>query len=216
MYIIGVTGGIGTGKSTVAKLFGLMGLPVLDADKISHEVTEKDGAAVDEVIQTFGEEILNDQGLIDRAKLGQLVFKDKNKLDKLSAIVHRWVIDTMQADVKKMEKKKIKACVLDVPIPVKEGFLDLSDLVLLVWSEDRLRLERLALRGMDESEAMRRMAMQMDEAEYCRLADEVIRNDGSIEELYAAVRSIAERELRSRGIPLNEISEDDLADLIKH
>lgn len=215
MYIIGVTGGIGTGKSTVAKLFGLMGLPVLDADKISHEVTEKDGAAVDEVIQTFGQEILNEEGLIDRTKLGQIVFSDKNKLDKLSAIVHRWVIATMQDDVKKMEKKKIKACVLDVPIPVKEGFLDLSDLVLLVWSEDRLRLERLSLRGMGEAEARRRMSMQMDEEEYRSLADEVIRNDGSIQELYAAVRSIAERELRGRGIPLNDIGDEELADLIK-
>lgn len=216
MYIIGVTGGIGTGKSTVAKLLGLMGLPVLDADKISHDVTEKDGLAVAEVIETFGEGILDENGLIDRAKLGQLVFSDKNKLDRLSAIIHRRVIETIQIEVKKMEKKKVKACVLDVPIPVKEGFLDLSDLVLVVWARDEHRLKRLALRGMGADEALRRMSMQMNEEEYSQLADEVVRNDGSIEDLYAAVHVIAERELRSRGIPLNELTDDDLDALIKH
>ncbi len=215
MYIIGITGGIGTGKSTVARIFNLMGIPVLDADKISHEVTEKNGAAVEEIIQTFGENILDDDGVIDRAKLGQLVFKDKNLLDRLSAIVHRRVISTIQDEVKKMEKKKIKACVLDVPIPVKEGFLDLSDLVLVVWSRDSLRIERLVHRGMGENEAKRRMSMQMNEEEYCRLADEVVRNDGSIEELFDVVRQIAERELRSRGIPLNEINKEDLDNLLK-
>ena len=213
MYVIGVTGGIGTGKSTVAKLFGLMGLPVLDADQISHDVTARGGMAVNEVIEIFGTDILDEAGDIDRSKLGDLVFSDKNRLDRLSAIVHRWVIATIQEEVKKLEKKKVKACVLDVPIPVKEGFLDLANHVVVVWAGDSVRIQRLAKRGMSEAEARRRMAMQMTEEEYSSLAHEVIRNDGSLDELLTGVQAIAERELRSRGIRVNEITDEGLNEL---
>lgn len=213
MFVIGITGGIGTGKSTVAKLFGLMGLTVLDADQISHEVTAAGGLAVPEVIECFGEEILDDDGHIDREKLAELVFTDKNRLDRLSAIVHRWVIASIQEQVKQLEKKKVKACVLDVPIPVKEGFLDISNHVLVVWAKESIRIQRLAKRGMSEEEARRRMAMQMTEEEYSRLANEVLRNDGSFDALVEAVESVATRELRSRGIRLNSIDKDALDEL---
>lgn len=209
MYVIGVTGGIGTGKSTVASFFSKMGLPVLDADQISHEVTEPGGAAVEEVVQTFGEEILDDSGNIDRQKLGSVVFRDKNKLDRLSAIVHCHVIETLQNQVKALTKKKVKACVLDVPIPVQEGFLDQSDHVILVWADEAIRLGRLAGRGMDEAEARRRISMQMTREEYAALANETVLNNGTLRDLQTAVEAIAERELRSRGIPLAEIREED-------
>lgn len=208
MFVIGITGGIGTGKSTVAKLFGLMGLTILDADQISHDVTAAGGLAVPEVIECFGDEILDDAGNIDREKLAEIVFTDKNRLDRLSAIIHRWVIASIQDQVKKLEKKKIKACVLDVPIPVKEGFLDIANHVLVVWAKESIRIQRLAKRGMSEDEARRRMAMQMTEEEYSRLANEVLRNDGSLEELVEAVEAVATRELRSRGIRLEPIEKD--------
>lgn len=213
MFVIGVTGGIGTGKSTVAKILGLMGLPVLDADQISHEVTARGGLAVEEVIETFGSDIVDEKGDIDRGKLGELVFADKNRLDRLSAIVHRWVIETLQLEVKKLEKKKVKACVLDVPIPVKEGFLDLSNHVVVVWADENIRLRRLAKRGMGEAEARRRMAMQMTEEEYSKLAHELIRNDGSLDDLVKEVREMAVRELRSRGISLRELTDEDIDSL---
>lgn len=210
MFVVGVTGGIGTGKSTVSKILNKMGLQVLDADQISHDVTGKNGVAVAEIILHFGEGILNEQGEIDRRLLGSIVFQDKNKLDLLSEIVHRQVIKTLQEEVAKLEKKKVKALVLDVPIPVKEGFLDLSDHVLVVWAKPELRISRLAKRGMGREEALRRMAMQMTEEEYSRLGHEVIRNDGSLKELIDMVEAFAKRELRSRGIPLKQLSLEDL------
>lgn len=207
MFVIGITGGIGSGKSSVAKILHEMGIEILDADLISHQVTAEGGSAVEEVTGLFGEEIL-EQGVINRKKLADVVFSDKNRLDQLSAIVHRHVIETIRNRVSQLEKKKVKVCALDVPIPVREGFLDLSDYVIVIWAKDEVRIRRLTERGMKPDEARRRMAMQMTEDEYKALASEVIRNDGSREELLEAVEEFALRELAGRGIPLQVIDKE--------
>lgn len=203
MFVLGITGGIGCGKSTAAGILALHGLKVCDADAISHEVTEAGGAAIPEIIEVFGPDFIGEDKSLNRKKMGDLVFQDKTLLDKLSFIIHKHVIHEMGKRIEKAKKAKEKVIVLDVPIPVREGFLDVSDQVWVIWTEDSIRLKRLQERGMDETEARRRMSIQMSEEEYTQIADEKIYNNGSVQELEQSLIMLMERELISRGIPVD-------------
>ncbi len=200
MFVIGITGGIGCGKSTAAHYFKKKGLTVIDADQLSFDVTQFGGKALDEVVGLFGEDILDEAGNMDRSEVARIVFSDKKRLDSLSSIVHHHVLAEMAEEIKKAKKRKDKICVLDVPIPVKEGFLDQCDYVIVIWTDEKQRLERLMTRGMREEEAKRRIAMQMTREEYASLANEVIENNEDVDALYEKLTEFCERELVSRGI----------------
>lgn len=202
MFVLGITGGIGCGKSAAADYFRARGARVLDADALSHEVTQAGGTALPDIVALFGAEALDEAGAMRRAFVAETVFQDRRLLDRLSAIVHRHVLERMAERIAAAEKEGLKFCVLDVPIPVKEGFLDRCDFVLVVRADEDLRLERLRARGMDEAEARRRMAMQMTEEEYAAKGQLLIDNSGTLEALHAELDAFAERELLSRGIRL--------------
>ncbi len=209
MFVLGITGGIGCGKSTVAAICRDAGLPVIDADELSRQETAAGGAALTELRDLFGPSVLDEQGALNRQRMARLVFSDRNKLDQLSAVIHRHVLDTMRAEVEKLREKKQRAVVLDVPIPVKHGFLDLCDQVWVVWSSDEVRIARLNRRGMGEEEARRRMAMQMSRDEYIALADHVIENDSSLDALRASVEALLIQELKERGVRIRIAGEQD-------
>lgn len=204
MFVLGITGGIGCGKSTVAAICKEAGLPVIDADELSRKVTAPEGTAIPELIEVFGQSVIDEKGALDRQKMAQIAFHDKKALDKLSAIVHRYVLEEMQKEVKRLAEAGEKAVVLDVPIPVKHGFLDLCDQVWVVWADDSSRIERLSRRGMSEAEARRRMAMQMSREDYLALADHVIENNDSLEALRQNVLSLLTKELKERGIRIQK------------
>lgn len=207
MFIIGITGGIGAGKSTVADLMASYGIPVLDADRISHEVTRAGGSAIGEIIESFGSEYIGEDKALDRKKMGDLVFQDKKRLDQLSFIVHRHVMGEIASRVEAYKKKKAKVLVLDVPVPVKEGFLDTCDQIWLVWADTDIRLDRLEKRGMTREEAKRRIDIQMTREEYERLADHAILNNGDREALEKELLSLMEQELLSRGIAYSKVED---------
>ncbi len=200
MFIIGVTGGIGCGKSTVAAICQQAGLPVIDADVVSRQVTAAGGCAIPAVLEAFGAGIIQNDGALNREKMAALVFNDRRALDRLSRIVHQEVIAEMARQVAQLRQKNAKVVVLDVPIPVKEGFLDICDQVWVVWANDTVRLERLKQRGMDEAEARRRIAMQMSFAEYSAIATQIIQNDADQESLVQQVGKLLAKELGDRGI----------------
>ncbi len=203
MFIIGVTGGIGCGKSTVAALAAQAGLPVLDADAISREVTDTDGIAIPEIKEAFGRRAIAADGAMDRQWVAAMAFRDKPALDRLSAIIHRHVLEQMANRIEAHREKGDKALVLDVPIPIERGFVDVCDQVWLVWADDAVRIPRLLARGMPEEDIRRRIAMQMTRAEYEELADRVILNNGTREELAQSVYELFARELTARGIRYN-------------
>lgn len=207
MFVIGITGGIGCGKSTAAQYFRRRGVPVLDADQISREVTAPGGSAVNEVIDHFGPDIQDEEGHIDRAALAKLVFNHRKALDELSFIVHEHVMQTIMDEYKKYEEVDEKVLVLDVPIPVEVGFLDISDQVMIIWADDDVRYERLEQRGLPREEASDRIAMQMTKEEYQALGDLVIDNSGTLEDLEEALDAYVESELHSRGIRLEEVEQ---------
>ena len=136
MFVLGVTGGIGTGKSTVSGYFRDKGVEVLDADEISRKVTDVGGAALPEIAELFGPRALTVNGALNRKYVASLVFTEKKKLDKLSAIVHHYVLTTIGEEIAKAAERKVKLIVLDVPIPVRHGFVDVCNQILVVSSSD--------------------------------------------------------------------------------
>ncbi len=211
MFVIGITGGIGCGKSTAARICREAGLAVIDADELSRQATAAGGAAIPEIIEIFGPGVIDAKGALDRQAMARKVFHNHRALDQLSSIVHKQVLAQIDLQVKALSEKKVRAVVLDVPIPVKHGFLDICDQVWVIWASDEIRLRRLYERGMDEPEARRRMVMQMNRDEYTALADHVLENDGTQAELSDKILALLGKELGQRGIRFkveNKASQD--------
>ncbi len=199
MFVLGVSGGIGSGKSTVSGILEARGLRVLDADKISHLVTEADGIAMPEIVEVFGRRAVLPDGSMNRKYISSIVFKDNTKLDLLSSIIHKYVFQYMDEEIAKETQKKTKCVVLDVPIPVKK-FVQNCNQIWIVTCEEETKLQRLVNRGMDLEEAKRRIAVQMTDDEYSELGDFVIDNSGSLEELNEKVDNLVIKQLHERGI----------------
>ncbi len=184
MKIIGITGGIGSGKSTVANILQNFGAKVIDADRISREVTEKGQPALKEIVDYFGEEVLNKDGDLDRKKLGEIVFKDGEKLKTLNDITHKYIIERIRQYLDKFKAENARVVVLDVPLPVKHGFLDIVDEVWVVVAKKETRVKRIIERnGFSYKEAISRINAQQSDEDYLKIADEVIQNDGTTEDL---------------------------------
>lgn len=185
MRIIGLTGGIASGKSTVSNVLHDLGAVVIDADSIAREVVDKDGKALDEIADYFGSRVLDNNGELDRKKLGELVFEDKEKLEMLNKITHKYILERMRERFdEELQKADANALVLDAPLPVEQGFQDVVDEIWVVSSDRNTRIGRLIERnGYTEEEAIKRIDAQMTDEEYLKLSDEVIYNDGSVEEL---------------------------------
>lgn len=200
MFVIGITGGIGAGKSTAAKIFAERGVRVLDADEISRKVTGQGGRALDSIRGLLGDKMIDTSGNMNRKLVAGLVFSDRTKLDKLSAIIHRHVLDEIGEELEKEREKGTKVIVLDVPIPVQKGFLDVCNQVWVISADEDVRIERIRDRGMSAEDARRRMDMQMTREEYEELADIVIENNDDEETLKEKINVHIRKELEERGI----------------
>ena len=199
MFVLGITGGIGSGKSTVSGILRDKGVLVLDADEISRKVTEPGGKAIPAIAEEFGPKAIGAGGVMNRKAVSQIVFSDKKKLDVLSSIVHRFVFEEMEEQVRKEKEKGTKCVVLDVPIPVTR-FTDMCNQIWVVTCDKDVRLARLAKRGLDKEEANRRIDMQMSDDEYCALGDYSIDNSWDLESLNDKVERLIKEQLHSRGI----------------
>lgn len=200
MFVLGITGPIGSGKSTVSHIFKEKEILVLDADQISRDVTASEGAAISEIEEAFGPKSINADRSLNRKYMADVVFKDNRKLDQLSAIIHKHVFIEMDKVLEEQKQLKTKLVVLDVPIPVNKGFVDHCDQIWSVTCEDHIRLARLLDRGMSKEDALRRIAVQMTNDEYSALGDHVIDNSGTLDELNEAVNALIKSELNERGI----------------
>ena len=199
MFVLGITGGIGSGKSTVSGILRDKGLLVLDADEISKKVTEPGGKAIPAIAEEFGPRAVGANGVMNRKAVSSIVFSDKKKLDDLSTIIHRFVFEEMEEQVEKEKEKGTKCVVLDVPIPVRR-FTDMCDQIWVVTCDKDVRLARLAKRGLEKEEALRRIDMQMSDDEYCSLGDFAIDNSWDMESLNDKVNKLIKDLLHSRGI----------------
>lgn len=180
MIVIGLTGGIASGKSTVSKHMRELGLPVFDADKTAHEVVAKGTEGLKKVIEAFGEEYLLD-GELNRKKLGDLVFNNKDKLKVLEGIVHNRIWSRARAFIAEHRKAGDKAVVMDVPILIETGWYKDVDEIWLVNVNPAEQIRRVMVRdNATEEQAKARLASQMSNEELKKYAKIVIDSSDSI------------------------------------
>lgn len=179
--IIGITGGIGTGKSTVASMFGSFGAKVLDADKIAHAKMEKGGDAHKKILKEFGKSVLASSGGIERGRLASIVFKDKRLLDKLCAIIHPEVIKYVKKYIGKTSKSQnIPAVIIDAPLLIEAGMDKMVDVLIAVNASIKTQMERFGKKlPLRRADIRRRMRNQMPLKDKLALADYIIDNEGS-------------------------------------
>ncbi|WP_433888770.1 dephospho-CoA kinase [Streptomyces sp. CA-111067] len=196
MLKIGLTGGIGAGKSEVARLLASYGAILVDSDRISREVVEPGTAGLAAIVAEFGPDVLAADGTLDRPKLGRIVFADEDRRKALNAIVHP-LVGARSAELQKQAGPG-DIVAHDVPLLTENGLAPLYDLVIVVDADPATQLDRLVRqRGMAEDEARSRMAAQATRAERLAVADLVIDNDGPLAALEPQVRAVWER-LRAR------------------
>ncbi|NPA90530.1 MAG: dephospho-CoA kinase [Chloroflexi bacterium] len=193
-YIIGVTGPIGAGKSTVLRILRELGAEVIDADQVAREVMEPGGRAYEKVVRAFGPDILTSDGRIDRQRLAQVVFNDPEALRRLEAIVHPAVFE----EIKQRIAQSPRPIVALEAIKLLEAGLSITicDEVWVIIVDKDVQLERLRERGMSEEDARRRMAAQLSPEEYIRHADVVIDNSRDLAHLRAQVERAWQRALQ--------------------
>ncbi|MEU1124799.1 dephospho-CoA kinase [Streptomyces sp. NPDC005899] len=189
MLKVGLTGGIGAGKSEVSRLLAGYGAVVIDADRIAREVVEPGTPGLVAVVETFGPGVLATDGTLDRPALGAIVFSDPERLAALNAIVHP-LVGARSAE-REREAGPGAVVVHDVPLLTENGLAPRYDLVVVVDASPATQLDRLVrLRGMTEADARARMAAQATREERLAAADLVVDNDGPLEDLEPQVRKI--------------------------
>ncbi|MGY1776030.1 dephospho-CoA kinase [Geodermatophilus sp. SYSU D00804] len=185
MLRIGLTGGIGSGKSTVAALLAARGALVVDADRIAREVVEPGTAGLAAVVEAFGPDVLTPDGALDRPALAAVVFADPQARARLDGIVHPLVRARAQEVVQSAPEDAV--VVQDVPLLVETGQAGAYDLVLVVEADLDTRVARLVLRGLTEDDARARIAAQATDEQRRAVADVVLDNSGAPEALAAQV-----------------------------
>lgn len=198
MLRVGLTGGIGAGKSEVSRRLAAQGAMIIDADLIAREVVAPGTAGLAAVIEAFGPDVLGSDGALDRVRLGDIVFADQEKLARLNAIVHPLV----GARMRELEDAAGSGAVVvhDVPLIAENGLADAYDLIVVVDVPPRIQLDRLArLRGMSREQVQARMAAQASREQRLSIADIVVDNSGSLAELDRQVGELWS-ELRRRAL----------------
>ena len=192
--VIGITGGIGSGKSVVTSLLrDKFDAAVIDTDTIGHEVMESGKSAYKKVVDIFGNEVLAEDGSIDRKKLGSLVFGNRELLYKLNSIIHPAVEAEVDKRIAEFTKKKYKYIALETALLIKVGYNRKCDKVWFVYADKDIRLKRLYdNRGIDKEKAIKIFESQNSEEEFRQIADDVINNSGSEAETEIQIKNILE------------------------
>jgi dephospho-CoA kinase len=193
-FRVALTGGIASGKSTVADLFAALGVPVIDTDVIARQVVEPEQPALAKIAATFGSDVLDAEGRLDRRRMRERIFSDPDAKRRLEAILH----PAIRAE---MERQSMAAQgpyqVLVIPLLTEGGRRDHVDRVLLVDAPEELQIQRLMMRdGVSHEQAQASLNAQATRAQRLALADDVIRNTGRVDDLRAQVAELHQRYLR--------------------
>jgi dephospho-CoA kinase len=187
--IIGLTGGIATGKSQSSKVFKKLGCYIIDADKLSKNLTVKDGKCLKDIIETFGTEVLNDDGSLNRKKLGSIVFNDKQAKIELERIIHPHIIRKTNEIIAK--KYKSTDIIVDAPLLFEVGLDRICDKVIVIYAQYHLQIKRFMKRdNISKEEAEKRIALQMPIEDKMKLADITIDNSSTIAELNKNIKAV--------------------------
>lgn len=190
-HVIGITGNIATGKSTVVRMLAELGAETIDADQLVHQLMGPNSVLAKPIAEAFGDGVINPDGSINRPALGQVVFSDPGKLEQLEHIVHPIVVERM---IKAIEEPGPEVLVLDAIKLIEAGIADHCDVVWVVDADRETRIRRVMERNkVDRAEAERRVDAQPPQEEKLARADVVIDNGGSLEETEAQVRAAWEQ-----------------------
>jgi len=191
MHVVGLTGGIACGKSTVAEMLRALGVPIVDADRIAREVVEPGNPVLDAVVAAFGPEMLRPDGTLDRPRLAERVFAHPAARERLNAIVHPAIQERSQAQLDELAAAGHRIAVYDAALILENGLGGTVEGLIVVAVPEDVQVERLVRRdGLDQAAALCRIRAQMPLAEKVAHADWVVDNSGTIEETQQRVAGI--------------------------
>ena len=194
MKVIGLTGGIGSGKSTVSQLLAELGAVILNADEVGHKALKPDSEIWRQVVAAFGRQILTPDGNIDRKKLGDIVFSNPESLSRLNQIMHPRMYALVKAQLEEYRRQGTRVVVLEAPLLLEAGWTSLVDEVWVTTAPEATVLKRLEERtGLSQAESLTRLRSQLPSEERVRQADVVINTDCDLDELKAKVKELGQR-----------------------
>ena len=191
MLVIGLTGPTGAGKGAVASIFADYGIPVINADRVYHELITPPSSCLQELVEEFGKQILLADGRLDRRALGGIVFSDPAAREKLNSITHRYVMEEVQGQMERFRREGVRVAVFDAPQLFEAGAHRACGAVVSVLADRGLRLERIMARdGLTAEAAMRRILAQKSDEFFKTHSDYIVENNGSLESLAPQVHRI--------------------------
>lgn len=195
MKVVGLCGGSGSGKGTVAKMFSSYGIPSIDTDAVYHTLTGGRSPCTDALAKEFGSEILREDGSLDRKKLAAIVFSGEDKDKKraaLNSISHKFVLDETRRMLAEYERGGASAALVDAPLLFESGFDRECDLIIAVTADKSVRVSRIISRdGISEDAALARISVQLPDEYLLERADFVIDNSGALSDTERAVKNIS-------------------------
>ena len=191
MKVIGLTGGIGSGKSTVSRFLAELGAVIIDADRVGHEALGTSDEVRRELLATFGWQIMTPKGEVDRKKLGEIVFDDPESLARLNQIMHPRMYDMVKAQLEEYRRQGVAVVVLEAPLLIEADWTSLVDEVWVTVADESTVLKRVKEKfGLSERECLARIHCQLPSEERVKHADVVIDTDCGLDELKAKVKEL--------------------------
>ena len=195
MRVMGLTGGIGTGKSTASEYLRKQGFSIIDADRISREIVEPGTLLLKELEKNFGSGIIKDDGTLDRKALAAIVFSDKEKKSRLDGLMHGHILDEIERKISESQSGEGRGIIVDAPLLFETGLEKKCDQVWLITADEKLRILRVCERdGMYPEEVRARIQNQMSDEEKKERAHRIVDNSGSKEALLAQLAELIEAE----------------------
>tara|TARA_Y100001970_G_C14223885_1_gene854371 strand:+ start:2104 stop:2709 length:606 start_codon:yes stop_codon:yes gene_type:complete len=199
MFVIGLIGGIGSGKSSVSAILQSLGIEIIDADKVGHEAYTPNSEGWKKVISVFGQDIVGPENEIDRKKLGGIVFSDPSEMEKLNKLMHPIIHNLVEEKIKLLSNQGVKVVVLEAAILIEANWQDLTDEIWLAKSNQEVVIERVQLRNnFTREEIIKRIQSQMSNDEREKHSDIVIDNNGTIEQLEKKVKTLWQSRVNGR------------------
>ncbi|MBQ8435178.1 MAG: dephospho-CoA kinase [Oscillospiraceae bacterium] len=194
VMIVGLTGQTGAGKTHVSSIFAQKGFSVINADSISRIVVEKGKPCLAEICEFFGEEILCEDGTLNRALLGKVVFSDKSRLELLNSIIYPYITAEILSTIRRLSDEGRKLILLDAPTLFESRTDDFCELIISVVSNEKIRLERIMKRdGISHENALQRMQSQLEEEFFKKNSDFIIKNNDDMSNIYEVTKEVADK-----------------------